>query len=92
MPGSMSWKNSRVGSWKMVLVRARWAHWLWLLAMPAAAGENVADKLEVDAEFLEYLGSWQDTDEDWIAVSEWEETGKQEAAIEQEREDDEQGG
>lgn len=76
----------------MVLAKARWLQWWWLLAIPAAAAEDVPrDQIEVDAEFLEYLGSWQDGDEDWIAVSKWEETGKQEAAIEHEREDDEQG-
>jgi len=76
----------------MVLAKARWLHWWWLLAIPAAAAEEVAqEQLAVDAEFLEYLGSWQDGDEDWIAVSKWKETDKQEAAVEYEREDDEQG-
>jgi len=92
MPGSMRWKNSKVGFWKTALVRARWAHWFWLLMIPAAGAETVAeDQLEIDAEFLEYLGSWQDGDEDWVAVSEWEESDEQEAAVEREREDDEQG-
>jgi hypothetical protein len=26
-----------------------------------------------DLEFLEYLGSWQESDEEWLIVSEWEE-------------------
>lgn len=74
----------------MVLVKTRWAHWLWLLVIPAAAAEDVAeDKLAVDAEFLEYLGTWQDGDTDWIAVSEWKEGDEQEAAVAQERQDDE---
>lgn len=93
MPGSTSWKNSRAAFWTMVLVKARWVHWFWLLVIPAAVAEDVADdQLEVDAEFLEYLGTWQDGDADWIAVSEWKDGDEQEAAVGQQRQDDEQGG
>jgi len=82
-----------MGCWKMVLASSRWGHWFWLLAVPAAMAEDVsADKLETDAAFLEYLGTWQDSDTDWIAVSEWEETVEQEKAVDNKREDDEQGG
>ena len=32
-----------------------------------------ADEQEVpDMEFLEYLGSWQGDDEEWLAVSDWD--------------------
>ena len=31
------------------------------------AGEDAPD-----LDFLEYLGSWQESDEEWLAVAEWE--------------------
>ncbi|NIW24027.1 MAG: hypothetical protein GWN29_05325 [Gammaproteobacteria bacterium] len=38
-------------------------------AMPIAA----ADEVDVpDLDLLEYLGSWQGDDEEWLAVSEWD--------------------
>jgi hypothetical protein len=39
---------------------------LWLT--PAQAQE--AEEPELD--FLEYLGSWQDSDDEWLIVAEWE--------------------
>lgn len=82
-----------MGSWKTVLAKIRSLQWL-LLLVPAAAGaeELASEQLAADAEFLEYLGSWQDNDADWIAVSEWDENEEQEASVEQAREDHEQGG
>lgn len=40
------------------------------LCLVAAAGgqEDAAPELD----FLEYLGSWQDTDEEWLIVEEWD--------------------
>jgi len=38
------------------------------LACPAAAQED-----ELDLSFLEYLGSWQEGDEEWVLVAELEE-------------------
>ena len=32
-----------------------------------------ADTEGPDSDFLEYLGSWEEGDEDWLAVAEWEE-------------------
>lgn len=31
-----------------------------------------ADDDAPDLDFLEYLGSWQESDEEWLAVAEWE--------------------
>jgi hypothetical protein len=30
------------------------------------------DEEDLSMDFLEYLGSWQETDEEWLIVSEWE--------------------
>lgn len=40
-----------------------------------AAGVQADEKEQEipDLEFLEYLGSWQESDEEWLIVSEWEE-------------------
>ncbi len=77
----------------MVLVKSRWLQWLLLLVpFGATAEEVVSEQLAADAEFLEYLGSWQDNEADWIAVSEWDEDEEQEASVEQVREEHEQGG
>jgi hypothetical protein len=82
-----------MASWKTVLVKACWLQWLLLLVPAGAAAEEPAsEQLAADGEFLEYLGSWQDNDADWIAVSEWDENEEQEASVEQVREDHEQGG
>ena len=32
-----------------------------------------AEEETPDLDFLEYLGSWQESDEEWLAVAEWEE-------------------
>ena len=41
-------------------------------------------------DFLEYLGSWQENDEEWLAVAEWEDGTKDEPeARNEERKDDE---
>jgi hypothetical protein len=85
--------SCRTGSWKTVLVKAGWLQWLLLLVPAAASAEElVSEQLAADAEFLEYLGSWQDNDADWIAVSAWDENEEQEASVEPVREEHEQGG
>lgn len=38
------------------------------LALLLAAGIVAADDVPPDAAFLEYLGSWEDTDEDWLMI------------------------
>lgn len=47
----------------------RWPNWLWIvvgiLALPAA----YADEEPPDMEFLEYLGSWEEDDQDWVALA-----------------------
>ena len=45
---------------------------VWIATTPAdEAGDE--DEAEIpDLDFLEYLGSWQDSDADWLIVSEWE--------------------
>ena len=43
-----------------------------------------------DLDFLAYLGSWQENDEEWLAVSEWEDDEEETAqAPPEERKDDE---
>ena len=41
--------------------------WLGLLVCGVCFGTNVfaADEEPADAEFLEYLGTWEETDEEW---------------------------
>jgi len=41
-----------------------------LAALPLAAG--AADDEAPDLDLLAYLGSWQGTDDEWLAVAEWE--------------------
>ena len=36
-----------------------------------ATGAMAAEKT-LDLDFLAYLGSWQENDEEWLAVSEWD--------------------
>lgn len=48
--------------------RAAWALVMASMSFSAAAQEESAPELD----FLEYLGSWQDTDEEWLLVSEWD--------------------
>ena len=82
-----------MGIWKTALVRIHAFGWL-LLCMPVAGigEEGNGDEPAADAEFLEYLGSWQEGDADWIAVSEWDEGEEQEASVDKLRDGDEQGG
>jgi hypothetical protein len=35
-----------------------------------------AEEDSPDLDFLAYLGSWQESDEEWLAVAEWEGAGK----------------
>lgn len=56
-----------------------------LLATGAKAAEETPD-----LDFLAYLGSWQENDEEWLAVSEWEGDEEETAQRPQkERKDDE---
>lgn len=38
------------------------------LALLLAAGTSAADDVPPDIAFLEYLGSWEGTDEDWVMI------------------------
>jgi len=46
-------------------------------AMPprAAQPRAPADAAAPDLAFLEYLGSWQGDDDEWIAIKEWDQDG-----------------
>ena len=37
-----------------------------LLSLVGCGGVALADNEQPDMEFLEYLGSWEETDEDWL--------------------------
>ena len=48
----------------------------WLLTIgTVVVAEETADRVEL--EFLEYLGSWEDSDEDWVLFTLDLESGKQ---------------
>ncbi len=50
--------------------------WLALVCGGFGLGGAAAqDEAAPDPEFLEYLGTWQESDEEWLAVSEWETEG-----------------
>lgn len=59
------------------------------LGVASAAGAQESEA--PDVEFLEYLGSWQETDEEWLIVAEWEDEdeGVQDERPRLERKDDE---
>lgn len=64
---------------KLALASAVFAPWAW-------AQETESPGLDL----LEYLGSWQEDDEEWLAVAEWEDTNEDDsAARKDERKDDE---
>jgi hypothetical protein len=44
--------------------------WLAVLLLGVAATAVAQDDEAPDVAFLEYLGSWQDSDEDWLIVAE----------------------
>jgi hypothetical protein len=50
-----------------------------------------ADEEVPDLDFLAYLGSWQESDEEWLAVAEWEgeERVKEDTQAAAKRKDDE---
>lgn len=50
-----------------------------------------ADDDAPDLDFLAYLGSWQESDEEWLAVAEWEgaEEVKEETRVTAQRNEDE---
>lgn len=48
--------------------RAVWAAVLIGMSFSVIAQDETAPELD----FLEYLGSWQETDEEWLVVSEWD--------------------
>ncbi|HEY8521474.1 MAG TPA: hypothetical protein VIN61_15465 [Gammaproteobacteria bacterium] len=42
-----------------------------LLGLAAVAGADRDDAPPPDLELLEYLGSWQEGDDEWLVVEEW---------------------
>ncbi len=50
-----------------------------------------ADDDTPELDFLAYLGSWQESDEEWLAVAEWEDANqiKEDAQSATQRKDDE---
>lgn len=54
----------------MSIPRRAWGVAVAWLGLAAASVGQESQAPELD--FLEYLGSWQDTDEEWLIVAEWE--------------------
>ena len=54
----------------MIAARARWIAAVATAVSMSAAGAE--EQTGPDLDLLEYLGSWQDSDEEWLAVVEWE--------------------
>ncbi len=52
----------------MALVKAANLRQCALLAIVAVPLLALADELLPDEDFLEYLGSWEESDEDWLTV------------------------
>ena len=51
------------------LVSAVLALGCWLPGAPAQEAEEVPTP---DLDFLEYLGTWAEDDDEWLAIEEWE--------------------
>ena len=65
---------------------------LALGALTAGSFAGAADPLP-ESEFLEYLGSWEESDEDWLTVAKWPGVAADSADADkdkEERKDDEQ--
>ncbi|MCZ6497253.1 MAG: hypothetical protein O6765_00830 [Gammaproteobacteria bacterium] len=65
---------------------------LGLAAMCVVFSSSVkADDDAPELDFLAYLGSWQESDEEWLAVAEWEGENQmtEDAQVETRRKDDE---
>jgi len=65
---------------------------LGLAAMSVVFSSSVkADDDAPELDFLAYLGSWQESDEEWLAVAEWESENQmtEDAQVETRRKDDE---
>jgi hypothetical protein len=45
---------------------------VWLARGAAAQDAEPPADAQPDLEFLEYLGSWQADDDEWLAIREWE--------------------
>ena len=75
MRGIMSALLAAGGLWL-----ARGAHAQQAAAPPADAAP--------DLEFLEYLGSWQADDDEWLAIKEWEKDNPPAGADDEDEKDD----
>ena len=63
--------------------------WLRFAAIACVLTTARADEEMPELDFLEYLGIWQEDDEEWLAVSEWEGEGENSQEPQEERKDDE---
>jgi 2-polyprenyl-6-methoxyphenol hydroxylase-like FAD-dependent oxidoreductase len=48
--------------------RSGWRNGLLSLAFAAAGAAQAAETVEPDMEFLEYLGLWEETDQEWMMM------------------------
>jgi hypothetical protein len=63
--------------------------WLRFAAIACVLTTTRAAEEMPELDFLEYLGIWQENDEEWLAVSEWEgDEGENSQAPQEERKDD----
>jgi hypothetical protein len=62
---------------------------LWLV--PAAQAQEPPAEPGLDLDFLEYLGSWQGEDDEWLAIEEWRKGDGQEGSDERQGNEDEEG-
>ena len=63
--------------------------WLRFAAIACVLTTVRAAEEMPELEFLEYLGIWQENDEEWLVVSEWESEGGNSQVPQEERKDDE---
>ena len=62
---------------------------MWLArGARGAAARAAARDAAPDLEFLEYLGSWQADDDEWLAIREWEKDNPPAGADEADEKDD----
>jgi hypothetical protein len=62
--------------------------WLAAIVCLGAAAASAQDSAPLPLDLLEYLGSWQDDDEEWVLDAAWPETNEVDGRPEAEDEDD----
>jgi hypothetical protein len=63
----------------------------WWLAAPRAQEADAESGEGPDLEFLEYLGSWAEEDDEWLELEEWRKRDPQEADDRAEEAENENG-